>query len=161
MRTPIGWDKAGAPVEVDIKEEAEQGMGSHGLILGYTGSGKSTLLNLVSALDVPTAGTIRIDGADFYVRQFHDMKGSVDLGELNAETFAEYAAGCAAILARAHAQSANAAVLRGYFGSGGKAAEAVVTWCYRYADKTVDDFDQLTAAARDGAIEVADSPEMK
>lgn len=51
MRTPIGWDKAGAPVEVDIKEEAEQGMGSHGLILGYTGSGKSTLLvNLLLGL---------------------------------------------------------------------------------------------------------------
>ncbi|WP_193606205.1 type VII secretion protein EccCa [Mycobacteroides abscessus] len=51
MRTAIGWDKTGAPVEVDIKEEAEQGMGSHGLILGYTGSGKSTfLVNLLLGL---------------------------------------------------------------------------------------------------------------
>jgi S-DNA-T family DNA segregation ATPase FtsK/SpoIIIE len=50
MRVPIGWDRSGAPVMLNIKEEAEQGMGSHGLILGYTGSGKSTLLvNLLSA----------------------------------------------------------------------------------------------------------------
>lgn len=51
MNVPIGWDKSGAPVSINIKEEAEQGMGSHGLILGYTGSGKSTLLvNLLLGL---------------------------------------------------------------------------------------------------------------
>ncbi|MBS1691256.1 MAG: type VII secretion protein EccCa [Actinobacteria bacterium] len=51
MRTPIGWNKAGAPVELDNKEPAEQGMGSHGLILGTTGSGKSTfLVNLLLGL---------------------------------------------------------------------------------------------------------------
>lgn len=44
MRVPFGWSRQGAPAELNIKEEAEQGMGSHGLILGYTGSGKSTLL---------------------------------------------------------------------------------------------------------------------
>jgi putative ABC transport system ATP-binding protein len=33
-------------------------------IMGPSGSGKSTLLNLISALDTPTAGTIRIDGDD-------------------------------------------------------------------------------------------------
>lgn len=33
-------------------------------IMGPSGSGKSTLLNLVSALDVPSAGKIAIDGQD-------------------------------------------------------------------------------------------------
>lgn len=51
MRALIGWDQVGAPLSLKITEEAEQGMGSHGLILGYTGSGKSTLLvNLLLAL---------------------------------------------------------------------------------------------------------------
>ncbi len=51
MRVPIGWSRNGSIVSLNIKEEAEQGMGSHGLILGTTGSGKSTLLvNLLLGL---------------------------------------------------------------------------------------------------------------
>ena len=34
------------------------------VILGPSGSGKTTLLNLIGALDVPSEGTIRLDGAD-------------------------------------------------------------------------------------------------
>lgn len=33
-------------------------------VMGPSGSGKSTLLNLVAALDVPSSGTIALDGAD-------------------------------------------------------------------------------------------------
>ena len=41
---PIGLDAGGQPVELDIKESAQGGMGPHGLIIGATGSGKSELL---------------------------------------------------------------------------------------------------------------------
>ncbi|CAA9498127.1 MAG: ABC-type antimicrobial peptide transport system, ATPase component [uncultured Sphingomonadaceae bacterium] len=33
-------------------------------IMGASGSGKSTFMNMIGALDVPTAGTLRIDGTD-------------------------------------------------------------------------------------------------
>ncbi len=33
-------------------------------VMGHSGSGKSTLLNLVGGLDRPSAGTIRVDGAE-------------------------------------------------------------------------------------------------
>ena len=44
LRVPIGVDRDGRPVELDIKESAQGGMGPHGLCIGATGSGKSELL---------------------------------------------------------------------------------------------------------------------
>ena len=44
LRVPIGTDAEGQPVELDIKESAQGGMGPHGLVIGATGSGKSELL---------------------------------------------------------------------------------------------------------------------
>lgn len=38
--------------------------GDHVAVLGKSGSGKSTLLNLVAGLDRPTAGTVRVAGAE-------------------------------------------------------------------------------------------------
>jgi len=44
LRVPFGVTPTGAPVVIDIKESAEQGMGPHGLLIGATGSGKSEVL---------------------------------------------------------------------------------------------------------------------
>ena len=51
LRVPIGVGVDGVPVELDLKESAQDGMGPHGLLIGATGSGKSELLRtLVLAL---------------------------------------------------------------------------------------------------------------
>ncbi|MGC9670341.1 type VII secretion protein EccCa [Planosporangium sp. 12N6] len=51
LRVPIGIGRDGQPVELDLKESAEDGMGPHGLLVGATGSGKSEVLRtLVLAL---------------------------------------------------------------------------------------------------------------
>nr|WP_206037672.1 type VII secretion protein EccCa [Rhodococcus sp. HNM0569] len=44
LRIPIGVGVDGNPVEIDLKESAENGMGPHGLCIGATGSGKSEFL---------------------------------------------------------------------------------------------------------------------
>ncbi|MFN2495300.1 MAG: type VII secretion protein EccCa [Pseudonocardiaceae bacterium] len=44
LRVPIGVGEHGQPVELDIKEAAQEGMGPHGLCVGATGSGKSEFL---------------------------------------------------------------------------------------------------------------------
>jgi uncharacterized protein (DUF2252 family) len=103
-------------------------------------------------------GTTRKDGRDYYVRQFHDMKGTIETERMSPSTFGEYVSACAVLLARAHSQSANASILRGYAGTSNALHEAVAEWSYAYADKSLDDFHQLRAAAAAGEIEVADSP---
>lgn len=53
LRVPIGVNADGRPMELDLKESAQDGMGPHGLLVGATGSGKSELLRtLVLALAV-------------------------------------------------------------------------------------------------------------
>jgi S-DNA-T family DNA segregation ATPase FtsK/SpoIIIE len=44
LRIPLGITESGGPIELDIKESAQGGMGPHGLLIGATGSGKSELL---------------------------------------------------------------------------------------------------------------------
>jgi uncharacterized protein (DUF2252 family) len=113
---------------------------------------------ILQAMSDVFLGTTRKDGRDYYVRQFHDMKGSIDIEGMSASTFGEYVVACARLLARAHAQSANASILRGYVGTNDSVHAAVAQWSYAYADKSLDDFHQLRAAAAAGHIDVAGDP---
>jgi uncharacterized protein (DUF2252 family) len=113
---------------------------------------------ILQAMSDVFLGTTRKDGRDYYVRQFHDMKGSVEIEGMSASTFSEYVTACAVLLARAHSQSANASILRGYVGTNDSVHCAVAEWSYAYAEKSLDDFHQLSAAAKAGDIEVAADP---
>ncbi|WP_158894694.1 type VII secretion protein EccCa [Amycolatopsis anabasis] len=47
LRIRCGIRADGTPVELDLKESAQDGMGPHGLLIGATGSGKSELLRTI------------------------------------------------------------------------------------------------------------------
>jgi uncharacterized protein (DUF2252 family) len=113
---------------------------------------------ILQAMSDVFLGTTRKDGRDYYIRQFHDMKGSIETEGMSASTFSEYVSACAVLLARAHSQSANASILRGYVGTSSAVHDAIAEWSYAYADKALDDYHQLRAAAAAGDIEVADDP---
>ena len=57
----LGANKVEALKNVNFSVEK----GEFVAIMGESGSGKTTLLNLLAALDCPTGGTIRLNGADF------------------------------------------------------------------------------------------------
>ena len=101
-------------------------------------------------------GTARKKGRDYYLRQFRDMKGTLDITGMSPSAFSEYVSVCALLLARAHAQSVNASMLRGYVGNNATVRKAIIDWSYAYADKSLDDFHRLRAAAKTGEIDVAD-----
>lgn len=94
----------------------------------------------------PFLGYLRSNGRDYYVRQFHDMKGSIELEGLAPAAFADYVRACAVVLGRAHAQSRTAGEIVGYIGRPDTLAEALLTWSLDYADRSAADFE----AAREG-----------
>ncbi|WP_019870634.1 type VII secretion protein EccC [Salinispora oceanensis] len=78
LRVPIGTGTDGAPIELDLKESAQDGMGPHGLLIGATGSGKSELLRtLVLAL----AATHNSENLNFVLI---DFKGGATFTRLDA-----------------------------------------------------------------------------
>ena len=97
-------------------------------------------------------GHFRHEGRDYYVRQFRDMKGSVRLDALTPAQFRAHAAQCAALLARAHAQSPNVAFVCGYLGSDTRFDDAMTAWALAYADQVDRDFAALNAAVSSGRL---------
>ncbi|UQX10799.1 type VII secretion protein EccCa [Candidatus Mycobacterium methanotrophicum] len=67
LRVPIGVTATGEPLIFDLKDEAEGGMGPHGLMIGMTGAGKSqTLMSiLLSLLATHPADRLIVIYADF------------------------------------------------------------------------------------------------
>lgn len=104
------------------------------------------------AVSDPFLGYMRVNGHDFYVRQFQDMKGSIDASTLSRGVFPAYGWLCGRMLARAHAQSAEAAFVSGYLGNSTRFDEAVTTWAHAYAEQSLADFHALESAVATGRI---------
>ncbi|KAA9108385.1 DUF2252 domain-containing protein [Microbacterium rhizomatis] len=100
------------------------------------------LQHILQAVSDPFLGSLRVteNDTEFYVRQFHDMKGSIEMETLDDIPFARYADVCATTLARAHVQSQTAARVAGYIGNGRVVGESIVEWAYAYADVSRADY---------------------
>jgi uncharacterized protein (DUF2252 family) len=89
----------------------------------------------------------------YYVRQFRDMKGSMNVEPLDASGLKEYGGLCGAILARAHAQTAEPAVLAGYLGNGSSFDEAMGHFALAYARQNETDHAALLRAIKSGRVQ--------
>jgi uncharacterized protein (DUF2252 family) len=87
-------------------------------------------------------------GRQFYVRHLKNRRlGSI--GELVEErALASYGRLCGRTLARAHARSADPALLAGYMGKRGVFDDAVASFAMDYAARTERDYEQLVRAKR-------------
>ncbi|MDO0926770.1 DUF2252 family protein [Streptomyces sp. TG1A-8] len=97
-------------------------------------------------------GWTTVDGRPFQVRQFRNRKGSVDPAALAADQMDDYGRMTGALLARAHAHSADPRLIAGYCGKNGELDEAVSGFAVAYADRTEADHARLVAAVRSGRI---------
>jgi uncharacterized protein (DUF2252 family) len=93
-------------------------------------------------------------GRDFYIRQLHDMKGSVDVETILPFGLTAYARLCGATLARAHARGGDVVAIDAYIGTDGAFIESLEEFAQVYADQAEQDYGQLKQAIADGKITV-------
>jgi uncharacterized protein (DUF2252 family) len=97
------------------------------------------LQRILQAHSDPMLGNLSDPARGFYVRQFHDMKGGMDIETLEDLPFRRYAAACGVVLARAHAQAPTLARVVDYIGGGRKVTDAITSWAHAYADRSHSD----------------------
>ncbi|WP_405855392.1 DUF2252 domain-containing protein [Streptomyces sp. NBC_00090] len=97
-------------------------------------------------------GWTTVDGRPFQVRQFRNRKGSVDPAALTVAQVDDYGRMTGALLARAHAHSADPRLIAGYCGKNEELDEAVASFAVTYADRTTADHADLLSAVRAGRI---------
>ena len=97
-------------------------------------------------------GWTTVDGRPFQVRQFRNRKGSVDPAALAPDQLDDYGRMTGALLARAHAHSADPRLIAGYCGKNEELDEAVAGFAVTYADRTEADHAELLTAIKNGRI---------
>jgi hypothetical protein len=89
---------------------------------------------------------------DYYVRQFHDWKGSADTDALLVPGATLYARICGATLARAHARWGDRIAIASYLGTGDAFDQAIADFSAAYADQNERDYDTFAAAVSSGRL---------
>jgi uncharacterized protein (DUF2252 family) len=96
-----------------------------------------------------------VDGStarDFYLRQFRDWKGSVQIDGLTAKGLAIYARYAGWTLARAHARAGDRIAIAAYLGKSSAFDEAIAQFAGRYADQNERDHRALVSAIGSGRV---------
>ena len=92
-------------------------------------------------------------GADFYVRQLRDMKGTLDVTLFSGEDMSDYAQACGYALARSQAKAGDPALIAGYIGKSHAFDEAVASHAFAYADQNEADYAALKSAVKSGSVQ--------
>jgi uncharacterized protein (DUF2252 family) len=102
----------------------------------------------------PLLGWTTVDGLQYYVRQFRNMKGTVALDSIDAAALADYAAITGHLLAKGHARTSGASMIVGYAGSSDRLDTALARFARLYADQTEADHAALVTAAKQGVLPI-------
>jgi uncharacterized protein (DUF2252 family) len=100
----------------------------------------------------PLLGWTTIEGIQYYVRQFRNMKGGVPLDAMDAAALSDYAAIVGHLLAKGHARTGRASAIAGYVGGSGKLDRALCRFARAYADQTEADHELLVKAVARGVL---------
>ena len=102
----------------------------------------------------PLLGWTTIDGLQYYVRQFRDMKGTISLDAIDAAALGDYAGIVGHLLAKGHARTSGASMIAGYVGASDKLDRSLCRFACAYADQTEADHQALVKAVARGVLPV-------
>ena len=102
----------------------------------------------------PLLGWTTIDGLQYYVRQFRNMKGTIALDAIDAAALTDYAGIVGHLLAKGHARTSGASMIAGYVGSSDKLDRSLCRFARAYADQTEADHQALVKAVARGDLPV-------
>ncbi|MFJ5305238.1 DUF2252 domain-containing protein [Streptomyces sp. NPDC088350] len=152
-------DHRGEPLVLQVKEARPSALVPHLLSAGFDApsvahEGRRVVLGQkrMQVVSDILLGWTTVDGLPFQVRQFRNRKGSVDPAALAADQIDDYGRMTGALLARAHAHSADPRLVAGYCGRKDELDEAIATFAVAYADRTEADHAELVGAVRAGRI---------
>lgn len=100
-------------------------------------------------------GHMRVDGFDYYVRQFRDMK-VIPSGSQVAGYLPQFARACGHALAKSHARSGDPEAIAAYIGRGDAFEDGILRFARAYAEQTGVDHAELVAAIERGEVVAAD-----
>ncbi|MFI9001456.1 DUF2252 domain-containing protein [Streptomyces sp. NPDC053541] len=152
-------DHRGEPLVLQVKEARPSALIPHLPAVGFTvhdtgHEGRRVVLGQkrMQVVSDILLGWTTVDGRPFQVRQFRNRKGSVDPAALTADQFDDYGRMTGALLARAHAHSADPRLIAGYCGKNEELDEAIAAFAVAYADRTTADHADLVTAVRTGRL---------
>jgi len=100
----------------------------------------------------PLLGWTTIEGLQYYVRQFRNMKGGVPLNAMDAAALSDYAAVVGHLLGKGHARTGRASAIAGYVGGSDQLDQALCRFARAYADQTEADHKLLLKAVARGVL---------
>jgi uncharacterized protein (DUF2252 family) len=102
----------------------------------------------------PLLGWTTMDGRQYYVRQFRNMKGTIPLDAIDPAALTDYAGVVGQLLAKGHARTSGASMIAGYMGGSDRVDQALRAFARSYADQTEVDHAALVAAVDRGMLPV-------
>ncbi|MGW0292277.1 DUF2252 domain-containing protein [Streptomyces tuirus] len=152
-------DHRGEPLVLQVKEARASALVPHLVTAGFRApqaghEGRRVVLGQkrMQVVSDNLLGWTTVDGRPFQVRQFRNRKGSVDPAALAADQMDDYGRMTGALLARAHAHSADPRLIAGYCGKKAELDEAIADFAVAYADRTEADHAELLAGVRAGKV---------
>ncbi|WP_371528175.1 DUF2252 domain-containing protein [Streptomyces sp. NBC_01283] len=153
-------DHRGEPLVLQVKEARPSALLPHLPTVGFTvpevaHEGHRVVLGQkrMQVVSDFLLGWTTVAGRAFQVRQFRNRKGSVDPAALAADQIDDYGRMTGALLARAHAHSADPRLIAGYVGKNDELDTAVAAFAVAYADRTETDHAELVRAVKEGRVE--------